>query len=509
MDGIERILILDCGSQHTQSIARKIREIGVYSDILPWDTSVERILSSAPKGIVISGFARAALQEGAPHLPEAVFKSGIPILGVGYGMALIAHQLGGRIEAGNPSDCDAKKVALEKASALFENLPESLDVRLDEWERVLALPTGASVTATAEGGEIAAFSLPGDIHALRFHPEFFQSPEGERLLCSFARKVCGCAGEWELEPWVARTVEGIKAKVGSGRVVAGLSGGVDSTVGAVLTARAIGKQLDCIFVDHGFLRKDEAKQVLETYKQLDLQVHFVDATQSFAKALEGVDDPEGKRKIIGELFVRVFEAEAKKLGGASWLLQGTIYPDVIESGTSANEVIKSHHNVGGLPEDMEMSLLEPLRDLFKDEVKKIGAILGISRDFLQRHPFPGPGLAVRCLGELRRERLDTLREADAIFLEEIKRAGLYSQIWQAFCVLIPTRSVGVSGDSRTYNETVALRAVSSLDAMTARWVRLPWELLDTVSHRICTEVAGVGRVVFDVSNKPPATIEWE
>lgn len=510
MNTMERILILDCGSQYTQLIARRIREMGIYSEILPWDASVERILTAAPKGIIISGYGRSVLQKGAPIIPEAILKAPIPILGIGYGMVLIAHQFGGRVEMGNSSEYGVKKVSLEKTSPLFDTLPESIDAWMNEQERVLVAPVGASVTATIGEGHIAAFSLPADsIHALYFHPEVFQTQSGEQILSAFVRGVCKCTGEWKLEPWVTRTVEDIKAKVGSGRVVAGLSGGVDSTVSAVLTARAIGKQLDCIFVDHGFLRKGEAQQVLETYEQLDLQVHFVDATESFAKALKGITDPEQKRKSIGELFVRVFEAEAEKLGGAGWLLQGTIYPDVIESGTSANEVIKSHHNVGGLPEDMDMKLLEPLRELFKDEVKKIGAVLGIPANFLERHPFPGPGLAVRCLGELKKERLDTLREADAIFVEEIKKAGLYAKVWQAFCVLIPTRSVGVSGDSRTYGETVALRAVSSLDAMTAQWVRLPWDLIDTVSHRICTEVPSVGRVVFDVSNKPPATIEWE
>ena len=510
MNTMERILILDCGSQYTQLIARKIREMGIYSEILPWDATAERVLSLAPKGIILSGYSRSVLQKGAPVIHEAILKASIPVLGIGYGMALIAHQLGGRVEAGTSSAYGLQEVSLEKPSPLFENAPASIDVWMNDQDRVLALPSGASVTAKTQEGHIAAFSLSeGAIYGVCFHPEVSQTQGGEEILSAFVRGVCKCTGEWKLEPWVKQTIADIKAKVGSDHVVAGLSGGVDSTVSAVLTARAIGKQLDCIFVDHGFLRKGEVQQVLETYKQLDLQVHFVDATETFAKALKGVTDPEQKRKIIGELFVRVFEAEAEKLGGADWLLQGTIYPDVIESGTSANEVIKSHHNVGGLPEDMDMKLLEPLRELFKDEVKKIGAVLGIPASFLERHPFPGPGLAVRCLGELKKERLDTLREADAIFVEEIKKAGLYAKVWQAFCVLIPTRSVGVSGDSRTYGETVALRAVSSVDAMTAQWVRLPWDLIDTVSHRICTEVPGVGRVVFDVSNKPPATIEWE
>ena len=353
-------------------------------------------------------------------------------------------------------------------------------------------------------------SADGRGTALQFHPEVAHTPKGQEILSAFLFDICGCTADWTLgNEWIDHEIEKIRAKVGGGKVICGLSGGVDSTVSAVITQRAVGGQLHCIFVDHGMLRKDEGRQVMETYKSLNLNVHFADASERFLTALAGVTEPERKRKIIGELFIRVFEEEARRLGGSDWLLQGTIYPDVVESGHGGGGVIKSHHNVGGLPDDMKMGLLEPLRDLFKDEVRRVGKVLGIAPHFLGRHPFPGPGLAVRCLGELRKERLDILREADAIFIEEIRKAGLYDSIWQAFCALLPVRSVGVVGDVRTYGETIALRAVSSLDAMTAEWVHLPYELLDTVSRRICNEVPQVNRVVLDVTSKPPATIEWE
>lgn len=506
----EMILVLDCGSMYTQQIARKIREMGVFSSILPWDAPIEKIKELEPKGIIVSGHNKRVLESGTPKLSECLFELGLPLLGVGYGAKLFVEKLGGEIEQGACEEYHRTLVRVERPHALFDNIPGHISVYMDDQEHIASIPHGCNATAHDENKNPVAFQCSDiPVAGVLFHPEVSQTENGFRVLKNFVMGICNCAGDWKLGEWISKEVASIREKVGSGRVVAGLSGGVDSTVAAVLTSRAVGQQLECIFVDHGLLRKDEAKQVLDTYKQLELNVHFVDASQQFLEALKGVTDPERKRKIIGELFVRVFEAKAAELGGADWLLQGTIYPDVIESGTSANETIKSHHNVGGLPEDIKFKLLEPLVDLFKSEVREIGALMGVPDHFLSRHPFPGPGLGVRCLGELTKERLDTLREADAIFIEEIRKAGLYKEIWQAFCVLIPTRSVGVVGVNRTYGETIAIRAVNSQDAMTAEWVRLPWEVVDIVSRRIGQEVSGVTRVVLDVSNKPPATIEWE
>lgn len=507
-----KILIIDCGSQYTQLIARRVRELGVYSEILFWDSPAEKLEAATPSGIIISGGPRSVLDADAPAVPVELIKSGVPVLGICYGMQLLAHTFGGTVERGESAEYGRAIIDVE-SGRLFARCggDKKLDVWMSHWDEVKSLPAGFRVTARSESGAMAGFeSEDGMVTALQFHPEVAHTPKGQEILSAFIFDICGCKAEWTLgTEWIDREIEKIRAKVGDGTVICGLSGGVDSTVSAVITQRAVGDKLHCIFVDHGMLRKDEGKQVMETYRSLNLNVHYVDAGDRFLTALAGVTEPERKRKIIGELFIRVFEEEARRLGGSDWLLQGTIYPDVVESGHGGGGVIKSHHNVGGLPDDMKMGLLEPLRDLFKDEVRRVGKVLGIAPHFLERHPFPGPGLAVRCLGELKKERLDILREADAIFIEEIRKAGLYNDIWQAFCALLPVRSVGVVGDVRTYGETIALRAVSSLDAMTAEWVRLPYDLLDTVARRICNEVPQVNRVVLDVTSKPPATIEWE
>ena len=507
-----KILIIDCGSQYTQLIARRVRELGVYSEILFWDSPAEKFEEIYPSGIIISGGPRSVLDADAPSVSKSIIERGVPVLGICYGMQLLAHQLGGTVKKGEYAEYGRANIDV-LGGKLFTRMADEkkTQVWMSHWDQVMELPQGFKITAHSENGAIAGFESPdGDIVALQFHPEVAHTPKGMEILSAFLFDICKCTADWQLgNEWITREIDKIRAKVAGGNVICGLSGGVDSTVSAVITSKAVGDKLHCIFVDHGMLRKDEGKQVMDTYRSLSLNVHYVNAEERFLTALDGVTEPEKKRKIIGELFIRVFEEEARKLGGADWLLQGTIYPDVVESGHGGGGVIKSHHNVGGLPKDMKMQLLEPLRYLFKDEVRAVGKVLGVEAKFLERHPFPGPGLAVRCLGELKKERLDILREADAIFIEEIRKFGLYNDIWQAFCALLPVRSVGVVGDVRTYGETIALRAVASIDAMTAEWVRLPYELLDTVSRRICNEVPQVNRVVLDVTSKPPATIEWE
>ena len=515
MRHIDNILILDFGSQFTQLIARRIRELEVFSEILPWDVPIEKIVSLNPKGIILSGGPHSAREENAPSIDAELLKTHIPILGVCYGMQILAKALGGKVGKGEQAEYGRSELLNLNCGKLFHGLRNEFTVWMSHWDQVEVLPAGAVATAKS-GNILAGFELHGGrISGIQFHPEVAHTEDGVKVLSNFLFKICGCEPSWNLNSWLEDEVKSITERISSGHVICGLSGGVDSSVAASIASRAGTNNLDCIFVDHGLLRLHEAEQVLKDYESMNLRVHHVDASEKFLEALSGVTEPERKRKIIGETFIRVFEDEAEKICGnncgKNWLLQGTLYPDVIESGQKGKgaSVIKTHHNVGGLPDDMKFLLLEPLKDLFKDEVRQIGRILGVPERIIKRHPFPGPGLAVRCLGEITRERLDVLRKADAIFIEEIRSADLYDKTWQAFCVLLPVKSVGVVGDIRTYGEVIALRAVDASDGMTADWFRFPHEVLDSTARRICNEIKEVSRVVYDVTGKPPATIEWE
>jgi GMP synthase (glutamine-hydrolysing) len=511
------ILILDFGSQYTQLIARRVREQGVYSEIHPFSLPLERIRELNPVGIVLSGGPMSCYEPGAPTVSPEIYDLAVPVLGICYGAQLTARLLGGRVEPADKREYGRASVQVTRGEGLFASLAagEDLEVWMSHGDRVIELPAGFHNVGESDNSPAAAFSHPARrIHCVQFHPEVAHTPRGAELLRNFLFGVCGCAGDWSMASFVDEQVARIRAQTGpSGRVICGLSGGVDSSVAAAIIHRAIGDRLTCIFVDNGLLRQGERAQVEEMFRghfAMDLRV--VDATDRFLGALAGVTDPERKRKIIGAEFVAVFEEQAASIADARFLAQGTLYPDVIESVSfkgGPSVVIKSHHNVGGLPEWMNLALVEPLRELFKDEVRALGAELGLPRRMLWRQPFPGPGLAVRCLGELTRARLDVLRGADAIIEAEIRRAGLYESIWQSFGVLLPVRSVGVMGDARTYEEALAIRAVHSRDGMTADWVPLPYELLATMSTRIINEVRGVNRVVYDITSKPPGTIEWE
>ena len=509
----ESILILDFGSQYTQLIARRLRELSVYSEILPPRTSAESLAARRPRGIVLSGGPDSVHQRGAPRCDPKLFGLGVPVVGICYGMQLMSHVLRGEVKRSGHREYGQAVFSPLPGGTLFRGLPPRSRVWMSHGDDVRRAPAGFRVVGRTETNAIAAIEdHDRRLYGMLFHPEVVHSEEGTKVLANFL-DACGCRRDWNARSFVEEATERVREQVGpKGRVICALSGGVDSSVAAMLVHRAIGDRLTCVFVDNGLLRRDEARQVRKRFAQrLQLNVVTVDATRRFMAKLAGVSDPERKRKIIGREFIEVFKASMRKVGKAEFLAQGTLYPDVIESvsvrGPSA--VIKSHHNVGGLPKSMKFKLVEPLRWLFKDEVRKAGIELGLDEEFVYRQPFPGPGLAVRCLGPVTKERLDLLRDADAIFAEEIKGAGLYRKVWQSFAVLLPVRSVGVMGDDRTYQYTIALRAVESLDGMTADWVRLPYDLLARASSRIVNEVRGINRVVYDVSSKPPSTIEWE
>ena len=512
----QTILVLDFGSQYTQLIARRLRELSVYSEIIPFNTTIEKLRERNPVGIILSGGPKSVSEAGAPKCAPEIFDLGTPVLGICYGMQLMTDELGGEVRRSGQREFGHAHVRVTGNGSppkLFSQVPSDLRVWASHGDDVSAVPPGFTVAATSATTPIAAMEAPErQLYALLFHPEVAHTDHGLAILRNFAYGVCGCTGDWTIASFIEEATERIRAQVGRGKVVCGLSGGVDSTVAAMLIHRAIGDRLTCIFVDNGLLRYDEANQIVARFtRKMQLPLDFVDATDLFLERLAGVTDPEKKRKIIGGAFIDVFEKRAQELGGFDFLAQGTLYPDVIESASVGGPavVIKSHHNVGGLPERMHFTLVEPLRDLFKDEVRRVGRDLGLDPEFVVRQPFPGPGLAVRLLGEITRARLNLLRLADKIVAEEIRKAGWYERLWQSFAVLLPVQSVGVMGDARTYEYTVAIRAVESLDGMTADWARLPHDLLATISSRIVNEVRGINRVVYDISSKPPSTIEWE
>ena len=511
----QTIIVLDFGSQYTQLIARRLRELSVYSEVWPPDTPAEKVKARRPAGIILSGGPKSVADVGAPKCDPTLFDIGTPVLGICYGMQLMADTLGGKVAPAPQREFGHATVSVTSngaSAALFANVPGEIRVWASHGDFVSAAPDGFSVVATSANAPIAAMSDPSRaLYALLFHPEVVHTERGLEILRNFAHNICGCTGDWTMASFVEEATSRIRAQVGDGRVVCALSGGVDSTVAALIVHRAIGAKLTCIFVDNGVLRLDEAAQIRKRFERLHLPLVFVDASALFLERLGGVTDPEQKRKVIGATFIDVFEAEAAKLGQVDFLAQGTLYPDVIESIPIVGQasLIKSHHNVGGLPERMRMKLIEPLRELFKDEVRLVGRKLGLEEEFVVRQPFPGPGLAVRILGEVTGDRLNLLRRADAIVAAEIKRDGWYTKLWQSFAVLLPIQSVGVMGDERTYEYTVAIRAVESRDGMTADWARLPHDLLAHISSRIVNEVKGINRVVYDISSKPPSTIEWE
>jgi GMP synthase (glutamine-hydrolysing) len=513
----EQVLIIDFGSQVTQLIARRVREAGVYSEVVPFHLASDAFARMKPKAVILSGGPASPVEDGSPRAPQEIFTAGIPVLGICYGQMLLAAQLGGKVESGHHREFGRAEVAVKAQSVLFEGVWDdgaTHTVWMSHGDRITQLPLGFEVKGVSENAPFAVIEdKTRKFFGLMFHPEVVHTPEGEKLIRNFLFKVAGCRGEWTMAAFRQEAIDKIRKQVGKGRVLCGLSGGVDSSVAAVLIHEAIGDQLTCVLVDHGLMRLNEARDVVQMFREhYNLPLVHVDACDEFIGALEGEADPEKKRKTIGKLFIDVFEREAKKIGGAEFLAQGTLYPDVIESVSftgGPSVTIKSHHNVGGLPERMNMKLVEPLRELFKDEVRKLGQELGLPPSFIGRHPFPGPGLAIRLPGGVTREKLDILRKADAIYIDEIRKAGLYDKIWQAFSVLLPVQTVGVMGDGRTYDRVLALRAVTSVDGMTADFYPFDMNFLGRAATRIINEVKGVSRVVYDVTSKPPGTIEWE
>jgi GMP synthase (glutamine-hydrolysing) len=513
----ELVLVLDFGAQYSQLIARRVRELGVYSELLPFDTPVEKIRAMAPKGIIFSGSPYSVYDVGAPLSSPELYTLGIPILGICYGLQLIGFQLGGEVDKAAKREYGSAELVIDDRSDLFAGSAFENEHHATVWmshgDHLTRIPPGFEPFGHTSNAPICAIREPARrIFGVQFHPEVVHTAKGKEILRNFVYSICGCSGGWSSASFINDAVDEIRSTVGKGKVICALSGGVDSSVAAVLIHRAIGDQLTCVHIDNGLMRKGESEGVIRTFRDhYKIKLDHLDATEVFLGELEGVVDPEKKRRIIGRLFIELFEAEAARIGLVDFLAQGTLYPDVIEStsfrGPSAT--IKTHHNVGGLPEKMNLKLIEPFRELFKDEVRAVGVELGLPEELLWRHPFPGPGLGVRVLGEITEERLSLLRDADAIFVEEIKKAGLYREIWQGFVVLLPVRSVGVMGDGRTYEYTVAVRAVASADGMTADWYRIPHTVLAAISSRITNEIRGINRVVYDISSKPPATIEWE